>query len=133
VASFNIISCMIMLAKDKEKDIAILRTIGMSRSSITRVFFMAGTSIGVFGTGVGVLVGIAFAINIKKIQEVLEILLNAKVFSPEVYFLTHLPSLLDVSDVAITAFISLLLSCFATIYPAKKAGRLNPTEILRYA
>ncbi|MDR2645862.1 MAG: lipoprotein-releasing ABC transporter permease subunit [Holosporaceae bacterium] len=133
VASFNIISCMIMLAKDKEKDIAILRTIGMSRSSITRVFFMAGTSIGVFGTVVGALAGIVFAINVKKIQEILEALLNTKVFSPEVYFLTHLPSLLNVIDVAITVFISLLLSCFATIYPAKKASRLNPTEILRYA
>ncbi|MDR2724188.1 MAG: lipoprotein-releasing ABC transporter permease subunit [Holosporaceae bacterium] len=133
VASFNIISCMIMLVKDKEKDIAILRTIGITRSSITRIFFMAGTSLGVFGTIIGALAGIAFSVNIKKIQEILETILEMKVFSPEVYFLTHLPSLLNAYDVAITVFISISLSCLATIYPARKASKLNPTEILRYA
>ncbi|MDR2781623.1 MAG: lipoprotein-releasing ABC transporter permease subunit [Holosporaceae bacterium] len=133
VASFNIISCMIMLVKDKEKDIAILRTIGLTRAAITRIFFMAGTSIGVFGTMIGALAGIAFAVNIKKLQEILEALLNTKVFSPEVYFLTHLPSLLNPIDVMITVAVSLSLSCLATIYPAKKASRLDPTEILRYS
>ncbi|MDR0555920.1 MAG: lipoprotein-releasing ABC transporter permease subunit [Holosporaceae bacterium] len=133
VASFNIISCMIMLVKDKEKDIAILRTIGLTRSAITRIFFMVGTSLGVFGTLVGALVGIAFSLNIQKIQDILDRLLDTQLFSPEVYFLTHLPSLLDPLDVALTLFISLSLSCLATIYPARKASRLNPTEILRYA
>ena len=94
---------------------------------------MAGASLGISGTLVGALAGIAFANNIKKIQEILEALLNTKVFSPEVYFLTHLPSLLNSGDVAITILISLLLSCAATIYPARRASKLNPTEILRYA
>jgi lipoprotein-releasing system permease protein len=122
-----------MLVKDKEKDIAILRTIGLSRAAMTRVFFMIGTSIGIFGTLVGALAGIAFSMNIKKIQEILDNLLQTEVFSPEVYFLTHLPSLISPLDVTITVFVSLLLSCLATIYPAKKASGLNPTEILRYA
>ncbi|MDR1551330.1 MAG: lipoprotein-releasing ABC transporter permease subunit [Holosporaceae bacterium] len=133
VASFNIISCMIMLVKDKEKDVAILRTIGLSQSSVTRVFFMAGASLGIFGTFMGTLVGVAFSINIQRIQEVLDGLFNTKVFSPEVYFLTNLPSLLDPMDVLFTVSISLALSCLATIYPARKASQLNPTEILRYA
>jgi lipoprotein-releasing system permease protein len=106
---------------------------GLSRASITRVFFAAGASIGIFGTLIGALVGIAFSLNIQKIQKALDALLSTNVFSPEVYFLTHLPSLLDPLDVAITLLVSLSLSCLATIYPARRASKLNPTEILRYA
>ena len=133
VASFNIISCMIMLVKDKEKDIAILRTIGLSRAAIMRIFFMIGTSIGTTGTLFGALSGVLFSINIKTIQGFLETALGTQVFSPEVYFLTNLPSILFPSDVAITVLISFLLSCLSTIYPSRKAGKINPTEILRYA
>jgi lipoprotein-releasing system permease protein len=122
-----------MLVKDKEKDIARLRTIGLTRAAITRIFFMAGTSIGVFGTLVGTLTGVLFSLNIRKIQEILESLSNTTLFSPEVYFLTQLPSLLNTNDVIITAAVSLSLSCLATVYPARKAGKLNPTEILRYS
>ncbi|MDR1235625.1 MAG: FtsX-like permease family protein, partial [Holosporaceae bacterium] len=109
------------------------RTIGLTRAAITRIFFMAGTSIGIFGTFIGAFVGIIFAANIRKIQEILETLLGMEVFSPEVYFLTHLPSLLDPNDVTITVLVSFSLSCLATIYPARKAGRLHPTEILRHS
>jgi len=133
VASFNIISCMIMLVKDKEKDIAILRTIGLSKSSITRIFFTVGASIGMTGTLIGSVLGLAFSLNIKTIQQWLESILHTQVFSPEVYFLTHLPSLIRPMDVILTISVSLLLSCFATLYPARKASKLNPTEILRYA
>ena len=133
VASFNIISCMIMLVKDKEKDIAILRTIGLSKSSITRIFFMVGTSIGMTGTLIGSILGLTFSLNIKTVQQWLESILHTQVFSPEVYFLTHLPSLIRPMDVIVTISVSLLLSCFATLYPARKASKLNPTEILRYA
>ena len=133
VASFNIISCMIMLVKDKEKDIAILRTIGLSRSAVTRVFFTVGASIGVTGTLIGSVLGLLFSLNIKNIQQWLESALHTQVFSPEVYFLTHLPSLIRPADVVLTVTVSLFLSCVATLYPARKASKLNPTEILRYA
>lgn len=133
VASFNIISCMIMLVKDKEKDIAILKTIGLPSASITKIFFMAGAFIGVVGTVFGAILGLLFSINIKKIQAVVEALLNTQVFSPEVYFLTNLPSLLRPIDVIITVVVSLLLSCLSTLYPARKASKLNPVEILKYA
>ena len=133
VASFNIISCMIMLVKDKEKDVAILRTIGLTKNAITRIFFVVGASVGVCGTLLGAIVGLLFSANIQSIQQCLEKALGTQVFSPEVYFLTHLPSLIRPIDVLITISVSLLLSCVATLYPARKASRLNPTEILRYA
>lgn len=133
VASFNIISCMMMFVKDKEKDIAILRTIGLSRQAILRIFFTIGSSIGTFGTLIGVLLGLGFSYNIQKIQAWIENIFKTKVFSPEVYFLTHLPSIVMPTDVAVTIFVSMFLSCIATLYPAYKASRLNPTEILRYA
>ncbi len=133
VASFNIVSCMIMLVKDKEKDIAILRTVGFSRASITRIFFTVGASIGITGTFVGSVLGLLFSVNIKNIQQWLESILHTQVFSPEVYFLTHLPSLIRPMDVALTISVSLFLSCIATLYPARKASKLNPMEILRYA
>ena len=133
VASFNIISCMIMLVKDKEKDIAILRTVGLPRSSITKIFFAVGSSIGLIGTFAGFVLGLCFSLNIQKIQAFLEGILKTKVFSPEVYFLTHLPAIVQPFDVAVTVLISVLLSCAATLYPARKAGKLAPAEILRYA
>lgn len=132
VASFNIISCMIMLVKDKERDIAILRTIGFSRSAVMRIFFMSGAFIGVTGTVLGAVLGLLFSINIQKIQALVEAIFHTQVFSPEVYFLTHLPSIIMPADVAVTVFISLFLSCAATLYPARRASKLNPTEILRY-
>jgi lipoprotein-releasing system permease protein len=122
-----------MLVKDKEKDIAILRTIGLARASIVRIFFLVGASIGIVGTAFGTILGLLFSMNIQKIQVALESALKMKVFSPEVYFLTHLPSILCPSDVIVTIIVSLLLSCLSTLYPARKAGKLNPTEILRYA
>ena len=133
VASFNIISCMTMLVRDKEHDIAILRTIGLARAAISRIFFVVGASIGICGTLIGTVLGLLFAVNRTKIQQRLEGIFQAQLFSPEVYFLTHLPSLLCMSDVLVTVIFSLVLSSIATFFPARKAGKLNPVEILRYA
>ncbi|MBR1734021.1 MAG: lipoprotein-releasing ABC transporter permease subunit [Alphaproteobacteria bacterium] len=133
VASFNIISCMIILVKDKEKDIAILRTIGLTSRSVVRIFFMIGASIGVIGTFLGTIIGLLFSINIQKIQALVETLLGTQVFSPEVYFLTHLPSLIRPVDVIVTVIVSLFLSCISTLYPARKASKINPVDILRYS
>lgn len=132
VASFNIISCMIMMVKDKEKDIAILRTIGMARKSIMRIFFIVGASIGVLGTIVGTALGLLFSMNIEKIQAVVEKIAGTSVFSPEVYFLTQLPSLLQTKDVLMTVAVALVLSCLSTFYPARRASKVEPTEILRW-
>lgn len=133
VASFNIISCMIMLVKDKEKDIAILRTIGLASKSVMRIFFIAGASIGIIGTLLGTIIGLLFSMNIQKIQAFVEAIAGTQVFSPEVYFLTHLPSLIRPMDVAITVTVSLFLSCISTLYPARKASKINPVDILRYS
>lgn len=133
VASFNVISCMIMLVKDKEKEIAILRTIGLTKESVMRIFFILGTSIGAIGTAAGTILGLLFSLNIQKIQAAVEAIAGTQIFSPEVYFLTHLPSLLQPMDVAITVITALLLSCVSTLYPARKAGKLNPVDILRYS
>lgn len=133
VASFNIISCMIMLVKDKEREIAILKTIGLQSRSIKRIFFIIGTSIGFVGTGIGAIAGLAFSLNIEKIRAWLEHLCAVNLFPGEVYFLTKLPSVVDYKDVVLIVSLALIISCIATIYPAKKASKLKPAEILRYA
>lgn len=132
VASFNIISCMIMLVKDKSKDIAILKTLGFSNHAIMRIFFMIGSAIGVIGTTIGAIAGILFSENIESIRRCIESLLSTDLFSAEVYFLTQLPSAIDYLDVLYIVCIALFLSCLATIYPARKAGSLQPAEVLKY-
>ena len=132
VAAFNIISSMIMLVKDKGRDVAILRTMGASSGSILRIFMMAGACIGVVGTIGGAVIGISFAANIENIRAVIEGLTGAEFFPPEVYFLTQLPSRLEWGDVASVIGLALGLSFAATIYPAWRAARIDPVEALRY-
>jgi len=132
VAAFNIISGQIMLVKDKGRDIAILRTMGATRSMILRVFLLSGASIGIFGTLTGLLLGVGFAANIKTIQGWVEDALGAKVFDPEIYFLTNLPAVIDWAEVISVVAMALCLSFLATIYPAWRAARLDPVEALRY-
>jgi lipoprotein-releasing system permease protein len=132
VAAFNIISSLIMLVKDKGRDIAILRTMGATRGMIMRIFFLNGASIGVVGTIIGVILGIAIAANLEHVRQWIQYFTKTDLFSPEVYFLTHLPSVIDLHEVLRVALMALALSFLATLYPAWRAARLDPVEALRY-
>ena len=131
VAAFNIISSLIMLVKDKGRDIAILRTIGATRGSILRIFLLCGASVGVVGTAVGFAIGILFCANIESIRQALQALTGTELFSPEVYFLSQLPAVVDPKEVAQVVAMGLILSLLATIYPSWRAARLDPVEALR--
>lgn len=132
VAAFNIISSMIMLVKDKGRDIAILRTMGTARGTIMRVFVIAGASIGVLGTGAGFALGLAFSLNIETIRQWLQSLTGTELFSAEIYFLSKLPAKVDSTEVMYVVGMGLALSLLATLYPSWRAARLDPVEALRY-
>lgn len=132
VAAFNIISSMIMLVKDKSRDIAILRTMGASRGMVMRIFLLAGSSIGVLGTCLGAGLGVAFALNIESIRQGIQSLAKVELFSAEIYFLSKLPAILRIEDVGIVVSMAMGLSILATLYPSWRAGRVDPIEALRY-
>jgi lipoprotein-releasing system permease protein len=132
VAAFNIISSMIMLVNDKNKNIALLRTIGMSKGGVMRIFLICGSSIGVVGTLLGLIIGVLFSANINNIKLWLESVTDTTLFNPTIYFLSNLPSKIFVSDVVLITGMALVLSFLATLYPAYKASKANPAEILRY-
>lgn len=132
VAALNIISSMIMLVYDKGHNIAILRTMGATKGMIMRIFFMTGASIGVVGTVIGFVLGVAFATNIESIRRGLQSLTGHEFFDPLIYYLTSLPSEINNGEVASVVIVALLLSFLAPIYPAWKAARMHPAEALRY-
>jgi len=132
VAAFNIISGLIMLVKDKGRDIAIMRTMGASRGAVLRIFLMAGASIGVVGTSAGVALGLVFCANIESIRQFIEGFSGTNLFNAEIYFLSRLPAEVDPGEVVTVVLMALGLSLAATIYPAWRAARLDPVEALRY-
>ncbi|MDB5315776.1 MAG: multidrug transporter substrate-binding protein [Rhodospirillales bacterium] len=131
VAAFNIVSSLIMMVKDKGKDIAILRTMGATRGAVMRVFLLCGASIGVLGTLIGFLLGMVFCWNIESIRQGLMALTGTPLFSPEVYFLTRLPAILDYAEVTQVVLMALGLSLLATLYPSWRAARTDPVVALR--
>jgi lipoprotein-releasing system permease protein len=132
VAAFNIISSMIMMVKDKGRDIAILRTMGASRAAILRIFMLSGASIGVVGTLAGLVLGILFTRNIEAIRQALQKVIGTDLFAAEIYFFTRIPARIDTSEVAAVVAMALALSFLATVYPSWRAARLDPVEALRY-
>jgi lipoprotein-releasing system permease protein len=132
VAAFNVISSLIMMVKDKTRDIAVLRTIGASRGAVMRIFLMCGASVGVTGTALGTVLGIAFSLNIDRIKGWVQGVTGVNLFNPEVYFLEHLPAKLVWSQVIEVIVMSLALSLLATLYPSWRAARTDPVEALRH-
>ncbi len=132
VAAFNIISSLIMLVKDKGRDIAILRTMGATRGMIMRIFLIAGASVGVIGTSLGFALGLSFAANIETIRRWIEGFTGTDLFAAEIYFLSQLPAVVDPTEVTAVVLMGLGLSFLATIYPSWRAARIDPAEALRY-
>ncbi|WP_438853027.1 lipoprotein-releasing ABC transporter permease subunit [Brevundimonas nasdae] len=132
IAALNIISGIVMLVKNKTKDIAILRTIGASPSSILRVFFMAGSMIGIAGTIAGLILGLLFCLNIGAIQHALEWVFQTKLFNSDVYMLDAIPAEVDPIDVIWITVWATFMSCIASLIPSWVATRIDPIEALRY-
>ena len=132
VAALNIVSGLIMLVKDKSADIAILRTIGASKGSVMRVFFITGASIGVVGSLAGFILGVLVCTNIEYIRQFIAFVTDTDLFSPELYYLSRLPAEMDPTEVISVLVMALTLSVLATLYPSWRASRLDPVEALRY-
>ena len=132
VAAFNLISSMIILVSTKSRDIGILRTLGVGRKQLLKIFIMNGSFIGLCGTTLGLIIGVIFCLNINDIKETLEYLLNFELFSEEIYFFTKLPVILDFSQILKIVLISLILSFLATIYPSIKASRVEPINLIKW-
>jgi lipoprotein-releasing system permease protein len=132
IAALNIISGLVMLVKNKERDIAILRTMGAGQAAIMRVFLMSGAAVGVLATPVGVVLGVVFCIYITPIQNFVEWVTGAQVFNSAVYFLPSLPAKLDWQEVVFVSAWTFSISILVTILPSWRASRIDPVEALRY-
>lgn len=132
VAAFNIVSSLFMQVNEKNKDIAILRTMGASSRQIMMIFVLNGTFIGLIGTFLGVILGVSFAKNINNIKKFLESFTGLNLFDSAIYFLSHLPSVIRVQDVLYISLTAIFLSILAALYPAYKASKLDPAEALRH-
>ena len=132
VAAFNIISGLTILVKNKTKEIAILRTLGVSKNSIARIFFLTGFTIGLLSTITGVIMGVLFSYYIEEIRIIITSIFNISLFPEEIYFLSQMPSEINLGYILIVSFFSLLITFFATIFPSISAAKLDPVQALKY-
>ena len=132
VAAFNIVSTLVMVVKDKQSDIAILRTVGATPSEILRIFVTQGSIIGVLGTIGGVILGVVLSLNLESIVGFMEATFGIKFLAADVYFISDLPADLRIADVVQIAAIAMVLALLSTLYPAWRGARTSPAEALRY-
>lgn len=132
VAAFNIVSTLVMMVTDKHPDIAILRTLGMTPASVMGIFMVQGTLIGLIGTGLGVIGGVALALNVETLIAKLENLIGYQFLPADVYYISSLPSQLQWHDVSVIAITAFVLSILSTLYPSWRASQVKPAEALRY-
>ena len=132
VAAFNLISSLIMLVNNKKKDIGILRTLGVSKTQLLKIFILNGFFIGFIGTVLGLVLGILFCQNINQIKDFFELFMDSDLFSEEIYFFSQLPIIIDFKEIILIVIISLLLSFLATIYPAYKASKVEPIHLIKW-
>ena len=132
VAAFNLVSSIIMIVKDKERGIGVLRALGFTRYQILRIFIFIGSIVGILGTIIGTILGVLITIYIAKIQVFLENLFDSQLFAPEVYFFNIIPSKIFISEIIIIVCTALILSLLSTLYPAWRASKIEPANILRY-
>jgi len=132
VAAFNIISGLTILVKNKTKEIAILRTMGVSKNSVAKIFFITGFAIGLLATITGITIGILFSYYIEEIRILITSMFNIRLFPEEIYFLSQMPSEINLGYILIISFFSLLITFFATIFPALSAAKLDPIQALKY-
>ena len=132
VAAFNIVSGLTILVKNKTKEIAILRTLGLSKKSVAKVFFLTGFIIGFFATITGILIGVLFSLYIEEIRVLLTSIFNLQLFPEEIYFLSKIPSEINLNFILIISFFSLFITALATIFPSLSAAKLDPIKALKY-
>ncbi len=132
IAALNIVSGLVMLVKNKGKDIGILRTMGLHENSIMRIFILCGSLIGIFGTIFGVVLGVSFAYYLPELQFLIEEILGREVWNPELRFLTEVPVRVRFSDICYVSVVAFVLSIIVTVIPARNAARLDPVEALRH-
>jgi lipoprotein-releasing system permease protein len=132
VAGFNIVSTLVMVVTDKRSDIAILRTLGAKPGMILRIFMIQGSLIGLLGTLLGAVLGITLALTVSDLVAWIESVLGIQFLSSDVYFISYLPSELQLGDVSLVIGVTLAMSFLATLYPAWRAAKVEPAEALRY-
>jgi lipoprotein-releasing system permease protein len=132
IAAFNIVATLVMVVKEKEPDIAILRTLGAGPSNVLRMFGVQGASIGIAGVGAGIALGVLIAVNLESLVHGLERLTGIRFLDAKVYFMSDLPADVQFQDITKVAVVALVLCLLATLYPAWRGSRVQPAEALRH-